>query len=225
MRGMASYQVQRSFTAWAQKLWPFTINTMGVTKQFGHVCRTSPPSHCFRNGREIVMVDVCYQFTGFQNKHVFKIFGNIFAHFPVHDIFTPDTYLSFKFHHLGSERWRYLKRSPSSYKTTSFLFSSDVYLGRAERPSFWLFDSCESQDDRSLLWVAEPYLDSNWVYFAGSGQMFFVLLTRFCVVHQIDVCSVCQQIEKINKNKFRPGQEQHYCVFFVLGQWRWSHQP
>lgn len=51
--------------------------------------------------------------------------------------------------------------------------SSDVYLGSAEHPSFWLFDSCESQDDLILSWVAEPYLDSNWVCFAGyAGQMF-----------------------------------------------------
>ncbi len=161
-----------------------------------------------RSGREVVMADVCYQFTGFQNKHCLILVpvqkmlsrsGNTFArHFQSMIFFTPDMNPSFKFHYLGSERWRYLKHSPTSYKTTSF-FSFDVYLGRAERPSFWPFDSCESQSDLSLSWVAAPYLDSNWVFFAASGQLFVSSALILCSAS--NWCVLCVSANTEDKQK------------------------
>lgn len=103
--------------------------------------------------------------------------------------------------------------------TTSFLFSSDVYLGWAEHPSLCPFDSCEFQDDLILSWVAQPYLDSNWVYTTGSGQMFVSSAPLLYIASNWCVLCVCQQINKTNKNKLRPALKQHYFSFFVLGQW------
>lgn len=44
-----------------------------------------------------------------------------------------------------------------------------------------------------LSWVAEPYHNSNWVYFTSSGQM-FVFLPQFCIV-----CDRCVQRMSANK--------------------------
>lgn len=102
-----------------------------------------------------------------------------------------------------------------------FLFPSDVYLCRVVRPSFCLCDSCESQDGFTPSWVAEPYLDSNRVYFADSGQMF---------VSSASICSVsnrfvlCMADLDGKRKQTRAQVEQRYCVIFVLGQQRWSHQ-
>lgn len=102
-----------------------------------------------------------------------------------------------------------------------FLFPSDVYLCRVVCPSFCLCDSCESQDGFTPSWVAEPYLDSNWVYFADSGQMF---------VSSASICSVsnrfvlCMADLDGKRKQTRAQVEQRYCVIFVLGQQRWSHQ-
>ncbi len=173
------------------------------------------------------MADTCYQFTSFQNKRGLILVtewrsGNIFAwHFQSVNIFTANMYPSLMFQEV---RWLNLKGFPPSYKITSFLFSS-VYLSSVEHPSIWLFVSCKSQDDLICRPVAELYLNCNWVYFADSVQK-FVYSAPICMVHRIDVCCVCQQIKSINKNKVRPpGYGQHNCVFFVPGQWRWSHQP
>lgn len=126
-----------------------------------------------------------------------------------------------------SGSWSYLRGLPTSYKTTSILSSSDVYLGRAGHPSFWHFDSCESRDDLIRWRVAEQYLDSNLVCFAGSSQRFVSFCPKFVCRSRSDVGCVCQQIKKVNKqtNKLSPGLEQQYVSSFVLGQWRWSHMP
>lgn len=120
---------------------------------------------------EVVVVDTCLE--------VFKInivlflvteWRSVFAwHFQSRNICTSNMYPCFECHCLGSEKRR--DRFPTSYKT-SFLLPSGVYLRWAERPSLWLFDLCESQDDLIPWWVAELNLGSNRVYFAGSGQMF-----------------------------------------------------
>lgn len=73
------------------------------------------------------------------------------------------------FHYMGSKRCSY---KAARYKTVFFRFSLAVYLEPAEHPFLWLSDSCESQVDLVLWWVAEPYLDSNWVDFVGRGRMF-----------------------------------------------------
>lgn len=185
--------------------------------------------HCFfQNSREgVIIVDCYYQFTDFQNKYCLILVtgwrsGNTFAwYFECMNIFIPEMYPSFKFHCLGSERWRCLKGFPTSYKT---IFPLTFILGEQSI----LLSGCLSHASPKMTLFSGKWQSCISIVIEYTLQGLvrcLFLLPQFCMVYRIDVCRVCQQIDKISKNKFRPGLEQHYCIFFVLGQWRWIRQP
>lgn len=92
-----------------------------------------------------------------------------------------------------------LKGFPTGYKTTSFLLSSDVYLGWAEHPSLWLFDSCESQDDLIPSREWQSLISIVIDYFSGCGQMFVTSAPILCSVS--NWCVLCMSANKEDVQK------------------------
>lgn len=115
-------------------------------------------------------------------------------------------------------------RSWNSF-TWHFLFTSNnnfpLSLWRAEGPSLWLCDSCESQRDLILWRLAKPHLDSNWVDFV---DVWFFCPTSVLCIELVCAAYYMPGNKEDKQTKVKPGLEQQYCVFFVLGQLRWVHQ-
>lgn len=166
-----------------------------------------------------------WQFVCFQSKHhplwvaKWKMFcrsENVGV--PLIFFFKSSVYKDPSITFLWTQRSEYISVSSQATKKRLPL---PVWCLSLVRPSFCLCDSCESQDGFTLSWAAEPYLDSNWVYFADSGQTF---------VSSVSICSVsnrfvlCMADIDDKRKQTRAQVEQRYCVIFVLGQQRWSHQ-
>jgi len=111
-------------------------------------------------------------------------------------------------------RWNFL----FSLIYVSSLLSLTVWVQRCEEMAKVLSQatasqhSCMSQDELGLLWVAQLYLDGNWVHSAGSGQMFvFIYPNPVYWIRLMHAVCVCQQINKI---KVMPWLEPQYGVLF-----------